>query len=110
MLKLRGAYKNGDKDYLKAVADSIIPKLRTLYSRLYREFKHHWNNTNKPNAFEMYCHRFGGIDLRLEDVAETITAYLNGEKECISELEEEVVSGINQKWRFAHEFVTTYRQ
>lgn len=110
LLKLRNAYKNGDKDYLKDVAYNVIPNLRELYSTLYKEFKAHWNETNKPNALEMYCHRFGGIDLRLENVAEILDEYLTGKKAAITELEEEVVPGINQKWRFAHEFVCTYRQ
>ena len=110
LARLRSAYKDGDKAYLGEVANEIIPRLRALYGELYREFKLHWNNTNKPNALEMYCHRFGGIDFRLENVAEIINDYLDGKKDTIAELQEEVVGGINQKGRFAHEFVTTYRQ
>lgn len=110
LLRLRKAYKEGNKDYLKDVTYNIIPKLERLNIKLFNEFKTIWNKTNKPNGFEVFCHRFGGIDLRLTYVAEVIDEYLQGKRTHIEELEQEPLSGINQMNRYANDFTCTLRQ
>ena len=79
-----------------------LPLLRKKYRKLYENFKARWFASNKAFGFERFGMRFGGMDLRMEYVQETIEKYLKGEIDVIEELEEKLESGLNlTKWKSA---------
>ena len=88
---LRNSYQAGEKAYLKKTVDEIIPELIKLYTVLSETHKAEWNSTYKPFGYEVLSFRYGGLIARLNDAAEKLTQYLNGEIEKIEELEEKLL-------------------
>jgi len=101
MGKLRHSYKSGDTETIKIISSSLIPDLRIKLRKMYEEFKKRWFMHYKAVGFERFPARFGGMDLRLEYVNETLCKYLNGEIMQIEELEEEVNHTLKQTWKDA---------
>ena len=99
MRDLREAYLRRDIEYLCKVAETDIPILRQRYSAFYREFRKQWREVNKPFGYELFPVRFGGIDYRLQDVADRIIDLVTGKIHTIPELDENRVSGINVTWK-----------
>lgn len=105
MKNLRNAYDNDDREYLKKVCESDLQSLKEKYKTMYEEFKTRWLKHYKPQGFERYPARFGGMMLRFDYVAETIKKYLDGDIEKILELEEKPISGINVTWNEAAQYI-----
>lgn len=95
---LRKEYKTGNKDYLKNLLENTIPKLKKYYKEFYEEYKNNWMEIKKPHNFERFSMYFGAVDYRLSYMEETINKYLNGSIDKISELDEEVIGGMNLTW------------
>ena len=106
-LNLRCSYKEGNKAYLKEVADVKIPYLTKLYRRFYKIFKDISFASYKRNGFEAVHLRFGGILMRLEYVSEVLDDYVSGKTDIIHELENEPISGINRTWCSAEHYIST---
>ena len=90
-LRLRRAYKAGDKATLAAIAeelDTMVP----IFDEFVDAFRKQWNKENKPFGLSSNELRFGGVRIRLISTAARIREYLDGEVESIPELEEEVLS------------------
>ncbi len=84
--RLIAAYAGGDKEALRDLAgkeiQALIAELKTLWER-HRQV---WMAQNKAFGFEVQCVRYGGLLLRLEEVAMRIQEYLAGEVAEIEEL------------------------
>ena len=84
-LRIRRAYKKGDKQALAVLADECI-KVEALIGRFLESLKYQWYRENKPFGFEVQDIRIGGLWQRMRRSAERLKAYVNGEAEQIEEL------------------------
>lgn len=89
--ELRQSYQKGDKQYLKETAEKTLPALKQDYESLLILHREQWMKTYKAFGFEVLSFRYGGVMQRLEDVALTLKAYLNGEIDQIEQLEQQVL-------------------
>lgn len=89
-LRIRRAYKKGDKQELAVLADECI-KAEALIGRFLESLKYQWYRENKPFGFEAQDIRIGGLMQRMRRSAERLKAYVNGEAEQIEELEEDIL-------------------
>ncbi|MEG1359758.1 MAG: family 20 glycosylhydrolase [Clostridia bacterium] len=86
---LRDRYLKQDRAYLEQTAKETLPHLVSLYKRLMQLHRARWEAHYKRNGWETLCLRYGGAMARLEDAADELKRYLNGELVKIAELEEE---------------------
>ena len=85
-LRLRAAYKDGEKATLAALAaecDGIAERVKALRE----SHRKSWLTYNKPFGWEVFDIRYGGLLMRFDTAKERITAYLAGEISVIEELE-----------------------
>lgn len=89
-VRLRTAYKNGDRAALSELAaevDGIVADLDAFLAA----FRRQWYRENKAFGFEVQELRIGGLRARMLSAKERVRAYLAGECACIEELEGEVL-------------------
>ena len=86
-IELRAAYKSGNKDELKRLANEVLPEIARRNEAFYEAFKKQWYKENKLFGFEVQDYRLGGQTKRLEAVREIINMYLAGELAQIEALE-----------------------
>ena len=82
------AYINGDRAYLGKAANDILPALITQTKTFRSCMETQWMKENKPFGFEVQDIRIGGLIQRLKTAEKRIGEYINGESDCIPELEE----------------------
>ncbi|MBN1937677.1 MAG: family 20 glycosylhydrolase [Anaerolineae bacterium] len=85
--QLTQAYTAGDKKTLADLSDRMIPALIAAVKTLWELHRKVWMAQNKAFGFEVQCVRYGGLLLRLEEVAMRVRQYLTGEIAQIEELE-----------------------
>ncbi|MCR5469235.1 MAG: beta-N-acetylhexosaminidase [Lachnospiraceae bacterium] len=85
---IQKAYKDGDKESLKQIANGTIPEIITALDEYYKCHKKQWETENKANGFEIQTIRIGGLKQRLQDVKEKIEAYLDGSAKEIPFMDE----------------------
>jgi len=93
-VKLRDAYKKGDKALLK----KLIKDIKVLIKRVkafYQALKYQWFKENKPHGFEVQDARLGGVIYRLTTAMERLQAYVKGEIATLPELEEVILPPYN---------------
>ena len=86
-LRLRKAYKDGDKKALESLLsdfDQCIENLKVYYEK----FETLWHIENKPQGFDVQDIRLGGLQRRLEHCRKRLADYLEGKLEKLEELEE----------------------
>ncbi len=101
MASLRREYLAGNRDYLRQAAEEEIPLLRADYRRYYDLYAPRWYAYHKPFNFQKFPLRFGGMDLRLENIASILMDYVEGRTNRIEELDEERLTGLNVSWKNA---------
>ncbi len=89
MRELRSRYLAGDKPWLAQAAQEDIPALMEAYKHLRSEHRKIWESEFKRNGWEVLALRYGSVIGRLEDVADSILRYVQGELEHLCELDEE---------------------
>ena len=99
-IKTREAYRLG-KDALALVIKDYNMSIRYL-KKFIEAFRKVWYKENKPHGFDVQEIRLGGVLLRLESCKKRIIEYINGDVDCILELEEDIldldgVSGKNHR-------------
>jgi hypothetical protein len=87
-IKIRAAYKSGDKEALVKYA-AELRKVRDLIYDFYLAFRRQWMKENKAYGFEVQDIRIGGVMTRILHCADRLDAYVGGEIERIEELEAE---------------------
>ena len=87
-VRLRAAYKEGDKETLKSIANNDIPLCIEKLNAFYDAFSYQWHKENKPHGFDVQDIRIGGLNRRLQSCADRLNAYLCGDVAKIEELEE----------------------
>lgn len=88
-VRIRNAYKQGDRDTLSAIAVKEIPLVIRKLDKFLVAFRAQWYRENKSFGFDVQEQRIGGTRQRLLSSAETIRDYLDGKLEKIEELEQE---------------------
>lgn len=89
-VKLRAAYKVGDKDGLSALVKDM-KKIEKRLEVFFKAFQTLWYTDNKPQGFEVQEVRIGGLMRRVKSCREMIEEYLNGEITEIPELAQEIL-------------------
>lgn len=95
-IKVRKAYKSGDKEKIKKTVN-LIKKAEKLLNAFYEIFRKRWYKENKPQGFDVQEIRLGGLMLRLKSCRERLSDYLSGKISSIPELEEELICPKNKK-------------
>ncbi|MBO4971797.1 MAG: family 20 glycosylhydrolase [Clostridia bacterium] len=91
-IRIREAYKAGDKVTLSAIANEEIPALAIKLDNFLAAFRKQWYKENKTFGFGTQEIRIGGLRARLVSTADRLNAYLNGDIDVIEELEKPVLS------------------
>ena len=104
--ELRGRYLAGDQDYLRHLADDLIPSLQELYQALMRAHRALWERDMKRFGWEVLALRYGAVTGRLADVQDEIRRYLSGKLGTIPELDEEPLCASRRTGQHYRTFVT----
>lgn len=88
-IEIKEAYKNGDKQELKLIAEKKIPDCIKAIKEFEKALYIQWHKINKPFGYDVQQMRIGGMLLRLEMAKQRIGEYLSGELERLEELEVE---------------------
>lgn len=87
-LRIKQAYRTGDKEALDKIAADVIPVVEDKLSIFHEALRYQWHRINKPFGFEAQDIRMGGIAERLKTTKWRICQYLNGEITRLEELEQ----------------------
>ena len=90
-VRLRRAYKGGDKTAMENIANEELPQIASALKTLRAEFYTQWMTECKPFGYEVVDMRFGGLQARLDTAMLRIRQYLNGQLTNIPELEETIL-------------------
>ena len=90
-LRVRAAYKAGDKETLAKIAKEDYPLAIRRLSVFMDAVEKQWLTENKRFGLDVQHIRLGGIKTRLEFCRKSLLSYLAGEMESIPELEEEIL-------------------
>lgn len=88
-LDLRPAYRRGDRDRARAIAEGLVPDLVADLSALARCHEVRWMTDNKPFGWEVLERRYAGLCARLESTRRSILAWCEGRSAQIETLEVE---------------------
>ena len=91
-VRTRAAYKAGDKEALKSLADNEYAKLVKLINVYARAFEKQWMLDNKPHGFDVQDLRIGGLIRRTESCRRRLLDYVSGKIDRIDELEEDILA------------------
>lgn len=89
-IKLRKAYKAGDRRALK----SLLSDMKRLLKRIevfYKTFRAQWNAEAQPNGFDVEDVRIGALKQRITVAIEKVSDYLSGKAAAIPELAEDLL-------------------
>ena len=84
---LQPAYKNGDREMLNKIANSLLPQLKEKTAAVHEAHKAAWFHTNKIVGWSNMDIRYGGVVARCDTAIMLINRYLDGKDETIEELE-----------------------
>ena len=90
-IRTRAAYKAGDKDALRKLANEDYATVKKRIERFAAAFEKQWMAENKPFGFEIQHARLGGLVMRTDACRRRILDYVNGKLEKIDELEVELL-------------------
>lgn len=82
------AYKNGDKNVLKTIADDVLPELLTRMTAFHESTYTQWMAECKANGYDVLDLRFGGLESRIKTAIRRINLYLAGKIDHLEELDE----------------------
>ena len=86
--KLLDAYKAKDKAALKEIAEKDVPQMIEDLNRFLASYRVQWKRSFKPFGIELMHIRMGGLCERYRETARMIEEYLDGEIDCIMQLDE----------------------
>ncbi|GAA0292679.1 hypothetical protein GGQ92_002678 [Gracilibacillus halotolerans] len=88
-IRLKTAYDGNDKEELREIATTELPKIMRRVEALKQAHKVQWLTLNKPFGWEVLDIRYGGLISRLATAIERLTDYVDGNLDKIEELEQE---------------------
>ena len=89
--KTRAAYKQGDKEELRRLAENDYKEAEKLIKAYARTFEEQWFYENKPCGFDVQDVRLGAIIQRTKSCRKRLIDYVNGKVDSIPELEEDLI-------------------
>lgn len=89
---LRSLYINGDKEGLKAFAETVVPLAIDKLDAFVKALRKCWLRENKIFGFDVLELRIGGQRQRLTEIIFMIKDYINGDRRSLPELEEPPLS------------------
>ncbi len=89
-LRIRAAYREGDREALAACVRDLLLAARRLRA-FYKAYRTAWDYEKKQQGFEMQQYRLAGVERRLGDCATILQEYLDGKRATIEELDEELL-------------------
>ena len=90
-VKTREAYKAGDKDTLRSLAENEYVEVEKLIKAYANAFEKQWYHENHPGGFDVQDIRLGAIIRRTVTCRRRLLDYVNGKVDSIPELEEELL-------------------
>ena len=88
MRGIRTAYATQDKEAMKRVLEQQFPMAIKAYNVLMNLHRSFWETTSKRQGWEVLALRYGGAVGRMSDVQDEIERWMNGDLNCIPELDE----------------------
>jgi len=88
-LRLTKAYKDGDREAMKRIADVDLPETIKRMAALREVHMKIWFKLYKSLGWDVMDMRYGSLITRMQSAITEINMYLNGDMERIEELEEE---------------------
>lgn len=88
-LWIREAYLQKNREELRKIAETVIPRCVSATERLVEYRRQIWFRECRPNGFEILDIRLHGVIARLRSTALRINHFLSGETDSLEELEEE---------------------
>ncbi len=86
--RLKPAYDSGDKDFIRFVAEKLLPELKGKVEKLKAVHSKQWHNTYKAFGFEVIDARYSTISGRCDTAACRLNEYLSGKVVTLDELDE----------------------
>ncbi len=90
-VRLRKAYKEGNKKELQTLKDKDIPLIASLVEKFRKSFKERWDKENRSFGYEVMDGRLGFLRNRLDTTISKLDDFLSNRIEKIDELEEEIL-------------------
>lgn len=90
-VQMREAYRLKDKAALEKALENLKETERRV-ARFADSFEAQWMKECKPFGFEKHDIRLGGLMRRLSHCRRVLEEYLNGKREAIEELEEDILA------------------
>ena len=90
-VKTRAAYKSGDMETLRALAENDYVKAEKAINAFGLAFEKQWFADNKPCGFDVQDVRIGAIIRRTSACRRRLLDYVSGKIDSIPELEEEIL-------------------
>lgn len=90
-VKTRRAYKAGDKEELRRLANNEYVAISKALTAFIKAFEKQWMLENKPYGFEVQEIRLGGLMKRTESCRRRLLDYADGKIDAIPELSEEIL-------------------
>ena len=88
-VRVRRAYRSGDRAALREIAEREIPLMCEKLTAFIEAFRAQWYLENKTFGFEIQELRLGGLRERWLSVKERLLGYLEGRYAAVEELEQE---------------------
>ena len=82
------AYKAGDKETLRKIADEVLPELLRRFDAFHNTMYQQWTTECKANGYEVLDLRIGGLESRTKTAIRRIHLYLDGQIDKLEELDE----------------------
>ncbi len=92
-IRTRAAYKAGDKEALKVLADGDYVRLSKLLRTYLLAFEKQWYTENKQTGFDVQDIRLGGLIQRVDSCRRHLLDFAAGKLDAIHELEVELIDG-----------------
>ena len=104
---LAPAYKRGDREFLEKAASEYLPTLLEKVENAHMSHRYFKEVQLKAFGYEIMDNRFGGLKERCKMSKRRIEQYLNGEVDCLEELEAERLPFPSGPWGFGYANLAT---
>jgi len=96
-VKTRRIYKEGDKEAIRALAETDYAEVIKRVQLFYDAYEICWMREKKPQGFDVQAERLGGLMQRVAHCQKRLIDYADGKVENIPELEEELLPPLGFK-------------